>query len=68
MANQSIYNAFQRMRQQIAIALGDYAKKTETATKEHTHTEYAPTYTYSQTDLNPGVSTLETGKLYFVYE
>lgn len=28
----------------------------------------APAYTYGQTDLTPGVSPLETGKLYFVYE
>ena len=31
-------------------------------------TDYAPAYTYSTTDLTPGVSALETGKLYFVYE
>lgn len=31
-------------------------------------TDYAPGYTYSTTDLTPGVSDLETGKLYFVYE
>lgn len=28
----------------------------------------APAYTYGQTDLTAGVSPLETGKLYFVYE
>lgn len=28
----------------------------------------APAYTYSDTDLTEGVSALETGKLYFVYE
>ena len=28
----------------------------------------APAYTYSTTDLTPGTSQLETGKLYFVYE
>lgn len=28
----------------------------------------APAYTYSTTDLEAGVSLLETGKLYFVYE
>ena len=28
----------------------------------------APAYTYGTTDLTPGVSPLETGKLYFVYE
>ena len=30
--------------------------------------EKAPAYTYSTTDLTPGTSQLETGKLYFVYE
>lgn len=30
--------------------------------------DYAPSYTYGTTDLNAGTSTLETGKLYFVYE
>ena len=30
--------------------------------------EKAPAYTYSTTDLTPGKSQLETGKLYFVYE
>jgi hypothetical protein len=30
--------------------------------------EKAPAYTYGTTDLTPGVSVLETGKLYFVYE
>lgn len=30
--------------------------------------EKAPAYTYSTTDLTPGTSKLETGKLYFVYE
>lgn len=28
----------------------------------------APAYAYGTTDLTPGVSALETGKLYFVYE
>ena len=28
----------------------------------------APNYTYGKTDLEPGVSALETGKLHFVYE
>ena len=28
----------------------------------------APAYTYSTTDLTAGVSNLETGKLYIVYE
>lgn len=28
----------------------------------------APSYTYGTTDLTAGTSTLETGKLYFVYE
>lgn len=28
----------------------------------------APAYTYGTTDLTPGSSALETGKLYFVYE
>ena len=28
----------------------------------------APAYTYGTTDLTAGSSTLETGKLYFVYE
>lgn len=28
----------------------------------------APAYTYSMTDLTPGTSTLETGKLYIVYK
>ena len=28
----------------------------------------APSYTYGKTDLKPGVSSLETGKLYFVFE
>lgn len=28
----------------------------------------APAYTYGTTDLTAGTSTLETGKLYFVYE
>ena len=34
----------------------------------HTHTEYAPAYTYGTEDLTAGTSELETGKLYFVYE
>lgn len=28
----------------------------------------APAYTYGTTDMTPGVTPLETGKLYFVYE
>lgn len=28
----------------------------------------APAYSYGTEDLTPGVSALETGKLYFVYE
>lgn len=28
----------------------------------------APAYSYGTADLTPGVSPLETGKLYFVYE
>lgn len=28
----------------------------------------APAYTYSTTDLTPGTSALETGKIYLVYE
>lgn len=28
----------------------------------------APAYTYGTSDLTPGTSALETGKLYFVYE
>lgn len=31
-------------------------------------TAYAPAYQYSTTDLTPGVSSLATGTLYFVYE
>lgn len=34
----------------------------------HTHTEYAPAYTYGTEDLTAGTSELETGKLYFVFE
>ena len=30
--------------------------------------DYAPAYTYGTEDLTAGTSTLETGKLYFVYE
>lgn len=39
----------------------DYATKTELETK-------APAYTYGTADLTAGSSSLETGKLYFVYE
>ena len=38
------------------------------ASSSHTHSEYAPSYTYGTTDLTAGTSALETGKLYFVYE
>lgn len=38
------------------------------AASGHTHSGYAPAYTYSTTDLTAGTSSLETGKLYFVYE
>lgn len=36
--------------------------------KHPTDTSRAPAYTYGTTDLTAGSSTLETGKLYFVYE
>lgn len=38
------------------------------ASASHTHSEYAPAYTYGTEDLTAGSSALETGKLYFVYE
>lgn len=38
------------------------------APASHTHSEYAPAYTYGTEDLTAGVSELATGKLYFVYE
>ena len=38
------------------------------AQASHTHTDLAPAYTYGTTDLTPGTSPLETGRLYFVYE
>lgn len=38
------------------------------ATASHTHSEYAPAYTYGTEDLTAGTSELATGKLYFVYE
>lgn len=36
--------------------------------KEEADVKFAPAYTYGTTDLTPGESKLETGKLYFVYE
>lgn len=33
----------------------------------HEHSEYAPAYTYGTDELTVGTSTLESGKLYFVY-
>ena len=41
---------------------------TTAAAGNHTHSGYAPAYTYSTTDLTAGSSSLTTGKLYFVYE
>lgn len=38
------------------------------ATANHTHSEYAPAYTYGTEDLTAGTSELATGKLYFVFE
>lgn len=38
------------------------------AAASHTHTGYAPAYTYGTSDLTAGTSELATGKLYFVYE
>lgn len=38
------------------------------AASDHTHTEYAPTYTYGTTDLTAGSSALATGKMHLVYE
>ena len=38
------------------------------ATASHTHSEYAPAYTYGTEDLTAGTSELATGKLYFVFE
>ena len=42
------------------------------ADKNHTHTPEsigaAPAYTYGTTDMEDGVTELETGKLYFYYE
>lgn len=38
------------------------------ASAGHTHTEYAPAYTYGTEDLTAGTSELATGKLYFVFE
>lgn len=43
---------------------------TDAATKGYTDSaldDEAPAYTYGTTDLEAGVSALETGKLYFVY-
>lgn len=36
--------------------------------KPEADTKFAPAYSYGTADLTPGVSALETGKLYFVYE
>lgn len=38
------------------------------APASHTHSEYAPAYSYGTEDLTAGTSELATGKLYFVYE
>lgn len=38
------------------------------AASKHTHSEYAPAYSYGTADLTALSSPLETGKLYFVYE
>ena len=46
-------------------------KNKDSANKEYVDNSVAkkaPAYTYSTTDLTPGKSQLETGKLYFVYE
>ncbi|MBC8537268.1 collagen-like protein [Clostridiales bacterium BX7] len=45
----------------------DLNKPISTATQTALN-DKAPAYTYGTTDLEAGVSTLETGKLYFVYE
>ena len=37
-------------------------------TKTESNTTFAPAYTYGTSDLTAGSSSLETGKLYFVYE
>ena len=36
--------------------------------KEESDVKFAPAYTCGTTDLTPGTSPLETGKLHFVYE
>ena len=41
---------------------------TQIATTAFVNNNAAPKYTYGTTDLTAGSSSLETGKLYFVYE
>ena len=76
MKNTSIFAAFERMWQHIIAA---FATKTEVnnlvankADVSHTHTasdiEGMPSVAYGTEDLEAGVSELETGKIYFVYE
>lgn len=47
---------------------GITAEQIGAAKSTHTHTEYAPKYSYGTTDLVAGESILADGKLHFVYE
>ena len=47
------------------LTIGD---KTYEVVDEYARNNKAPAYTYGTTDLTAGSSSLETGKLYFVYE
>lgn len=44
------------------------APSVDAYSKGETDAKFAPAYTCGTQDLTPGVSALETGKLYFVYE
>lgn len=44
------------------------APSVDAYSKSESNIKFAPAYTYGTEELTEGVSPLETGKLYFVYE